>query len=59
MRPSVSLESVPIIHPQRRRSAFRYAMYASVNLVAEVSIFGVSSASGMLYLGGTGTSLVR
>jgi len=52
MRPSVSSESVSIIYPRRRRSAFRYVMYASINLVVEVSVFGVSLEFDMLYLGG-------
>ncbi|KAA8532608.1 hypothetical protein F0562_032576 [Nyssa sinensis] len=58
-RPSVSSESVPIIHPQRRRFAFRHMMYASVIFGAEVSAFGVVLESGRVYLGGAESSLVR
>ena len=48
-RPSVSLESVPIIHPQRRRSALCHAMYALVILGAYISAVGVLLESGMVY----------
>ena len=48
-RPSVSSESVPIIHPRKRKSVFCHAMYVSVILGAEVSIVGVLLESGMVY----------
>ena len=48
-RPSVSSESVPIIHPRRRWLVFPYAMYASIILGAKVYVVWVLLESGMVY----------